>query len=177
MLARMEDTKDLESVRARLLTLWPDIRGLSVLCVGQEARTYIDSGFVATPNPTPDKGRICAAAPGALPFAAVSFERVLATPVWDLQEIWRVLRPGGRVMLIAPAGLFTPHDLRAAMAAERLAPLRIVYTGGWPLFPRFWLAEGEKRIFGRPPPRRLRSVWSWDWMPGVWRPQTSSPSS
>jgi hypothetical protein len=149
--------------------LWPDAPARAVLGVGNLAGLLPDQAVIAAPSgAAAPHGRGCVADPQGLPFCAASLDRALAAPGWCLPELWRVLRPQGRVLLLAPAQDWGPVGLRRALIAARFSPLRVRGFGGWPLFPELWLAEGEKRVFGRPPPR---PVLSWGWLPRLLAPR------
>ncbi|HEX3673335.1 MAG TPA: methyltransferase domain-containing protein, partial [Rhizomicrobium sp.] len=109
-------------VLKRLRLVWPDLRGLRVLGYGfaipylrplmDEAERVIalmpaQHGPVAWPDPQ------CLAALGEeelLPFPDAMFDRILLVHGLEsaessrllLRQIWRVLAPGGRLLLIAP---------------------------------------------------------------------------
>ena len=110
-------------VRDRLRGMWPSLDGMSVLGVGFAApyvRVWTGSArrcVVATPVqvgavrwPTVSGNLTCVMAEDALPFADLSFDRVLLVHGLEaadnartmLREVWRVLRDDGRVMVVAP---------------------------------------------------------------------------
>ena len=117
----------------RIRALWPDVRGQTVLGLGyaapfmrpflQEARRVIavmpeDQGAVNWPAEGPS--RVILANETALPLRDASVDRVLAvhslemagSPRPLLREIWRVLAPEGRVLLVVPnrRGLWARFD-------------------------------------------------------------------
>lgn len=139
-----------EQIRARLARLWPSLEGLRVLCAGPLPPGFVPGAFAAHPTPVPDQGRVFAASPDALPLEAASVDRAVVAAPRDLSEVWRVLRPHGRAVVIVRAN---PRRVRAQLMRAKLAPVRIVAIGplGW-LWPCCWLIEVQKRIFGRTPP-------------------------
>lgn len=110
-------------LRERLLTLWPDLRGQSVLGVGFAApylrlwRPQAERCIAVTPVqmgatrwPLGQPCLACTAEEDALPFHDLSFDRVLLVHGLEaaenarrlLREIWRVLRDDGRLLVVAP---------------------------------------------------------------------------
>ena len=120
-------------VRQKLRTLWPDLRGQSVLGVGY-ATPYLRGladdaercvaimparqGVVRWPKGRPN--RVALAEDGELPFADMTFDRVMlvhaleVTESWAglLRESWRVLAGGGRLLVVVPGrrGLWSRVD-------------------------------------------------------------------
>jgi SAM-dependent methyltransferase len=110
-------------LRARLLALWPDLRGQSVLGVGyaapylrlwreQAARciALTPAQMGATRWPVGSPCLSCTAEEDALPFPDLLFDRVLLVHGLEaadnarrmLREIWRVLKDDGRLLVVAP---------------------------------------------------------------------------
>ncbi len=110
-------------VRARLKGMWPSLDGMSVLGVGFASpyvRIWTGSArrcVVAVPSrveavrwPTVSGNLTCAMAEDALPFADLSFDRILLVHGLEaadnaramLREVWRVLKDDGRVLVVAP---------------------------------------------------------------------------
>ena len=110
-------------LRQRLVELWPDLRGQSVLGVGyaapylrlwreQAARcvtlTPAQLGVARWPAGAPNLS--CTAEEDALPFPDLFFDRVLLVHGLEaaenarglLREIWRVLRDDGVLLVVAP---------------------------------------------------------------------------
>ncbi len=112
-------------LRARLLRLCPPRPGIALLGIGHPfpyllpylsansrpccaAVTLAQSGPVAWP--TDAAGLSCTAEEDTLPFADLSFDRVLIVhgleaaeaPRRLLREVWRVLRDDGRLIVVAP---------------------------------------------------------------------------
>jgi SAM-dependent methyltransferase len=112
-------------LRQRLLRMCPPQPGMAVLGIGHPfpyllpylnhtsrpgcvAVTLAQSGPV--PWPTDTAGLSCAAEEDSLPFADLSFDRVLIVhgleaaeaPRRLLREVWRVLRDDGRLIVVAP---------------------------------------------------------------------------
>ena len=117
----------------RLRTIWPNVRGDSILGIGyaapfmrqfrQEAERQLlcmpdDQGAIRWPG----EGPICSflSSETALPLASSSVDRVLAVHCLEhsptinqiLREIWRVLTPEGRLLLVVPnrRGLWARAD-------------------------------------------------------------------
>lgn len=118
----------------RLRQIWPDVTGQRVLGFGF-ATPYLD-GFrqqaervlAAMPAqqgvlgwPRDGKGRTLVTEETALPFPDVSIDRVLLVHALEysealrpmLREVWRVLTPGGRLLVVAPnrRGLWALREL------------------------------------------------------------------
>ena len=110
-------------LRERLLALWPDLRGQSVLGVGfaapylrvwrpQAARciAVTPAQMGATRWPLGEPCLSCTAEEDALPFADLSFDRVILVHGLEaaenarrlLRETWRVLKDDGRLLVVAP---------------------------------------------------------------------------
>jgi SAM-dependent methyltransferase len=116
-------------LRERLLALWPDLRGQSVLGIGfpapylrlwrpQAARciAVTPAQMGATRWPLGEPCLSCTAEEDALPFPDMSFDRVILVHGLEaaenarrlLRETWRVLKDDGRLLVVAPnrAGLW-----------------------------------------------------------------------
>ena len=116
-------------LRQRLHLLWPNLASDSVLGIGHappylrlwrdEARRCVavtPAQMGATSWPTGSAGLSCAAEEDALPFADLTFDRVLLIHGLEsaesarrmLREAWRVLKDDGRLLVVAPnrAGLW-----------------------------------------------------------------------
>ena len=110
-------------VRERLLAMWPDLRGQSVLGIGFAApylrlwRAQADRCIAVTPAqmgatrwPLGQPCLACTAEEDALPFRELSFDRVLLVHGLEaaenarrlLRETWRVLKDDGRLIVVAP---------------------------------------------------------------------------
>ena len=110
-------------VRERLVQLWPDLRGQSILGIGfappylrpwreQAARcvaaTPAQVGAARWPVGSPNLS--CTVEEDALPFPDLFFDRVLLVHGLEaaenarrmLREVWRVLRDDGRLLVVAP---------------------------------------------------------------------------
>jgi SAM-dependent methyltransferase len=110
-------------LRERLLTLWPDLCGQSVLGVGYAAPylrlwreraarcialTPAQVGVARWPPGAPNL--TCTAEEDALPFPDLCFDRILLIHGLEaadnarrmLREIWRVLRDDGVLLVVAP---------------------------------------------------------------------------
>lgn len=110
-------------LRARLATMWPDLRGQSVLGLGyaqpylrawrEPARrcvslTPAQMGAARWPPGAP--GLSCTAEEDALPFPDLAFDRILLVHGLEaaenarrlLREAWRVLKDDGRLLIVAP---------------------------------------------------------------------------
>jgi SAM-dependent methyltransferase len=144
------------AIAARVAAWWPadDLKGLRALAVGPGAGALIPAAFWAAPAPAVRDGRVVAAAPGALPFEAASVDCIVATAPLALGEVWRVLRPQGRVIVVVPRAMVSGPALRAALARAKLRPARMAGVGGWPLFRAILVAEAHKQVFAPTPPRR-----------------------
>jgi SAM-dependent methyltransferase len=110
-------------LRERLLALWPDVRGQSVLGIGFVApylrlwRAQADRCIAVTPAqmgatrwPLGQPCLACMVEEDGLPFQDLSFDRVLLVHGLEaaenarrlLRETWRVLKDDGRLMVVAP---------------------------------------------------------------------------
>lgn len=110
-------------LRERLLTMWPDLHGQSVLGIGfaapylrlwrgQAARciALTPAQMGATRWPLGEPCLACTAEEDSLPFHDLSFDRVLLVHGLEaadnarrlLRETWRVLKDDGRLLVVAP---------------------------------------------------------------------------
>ena len=110
-------------LRQRLQELWPALTGQSVLGVGYAApylRLWRDRAYrcvALTPAqlgaarwPPGAPNLSCTAEEDALPFADLSFDRILLVHGLEaaenarrlLREVWRVLKDDGRLLIVAP---------------------------------------------------------------------------
>ncbi|MBV9776273.1 MAG: class I SAM-dependent methyltransferase [Acetobacteraceae bacterium] len=110
-------------LRARLVAIWPDLRGRSVLGLGYAQpylRLWRDQGarcVALTPAqmgaarwPAGAPGLSCTAEEDALPFPDLAFDHILLVHGLEaaenaprlLRELWRVLRDEGRLLIVAP---------------------------------------------------------------------------
>ncbi len=110
-------------LRERLLAMWPDLGGQSVLGIGFAApylRLWLDQAMRcvavtpaqmgATRWPVGEPSLSCTAEEDALPFPDLVFDRVLLVHGLEaaesarrlLRETWRVLKDDGRLLVIAP---------------------------------------------------------------------------
>jgi SAM-dependent methyltransferase len=109
-------------LRERLASVWPDLGGRSLLGIGYTLpylRVWRGTGRVVALIPAqlgtarwpPDgPGLSCTAEEDSLPFADLSFDRVLMVHGIEaaenaramLREVWRVLRDDGRLLVVAP---------------------------------------------------------------------------
>lgn len=110
-------------LRERMLAMWPDLRGQSVLGIGfaapylriwrpQAARciAVTPAQMGATRWPQGQPCLACTAEEDALPFHDLSFDRVLLVHGLEaadnarrlLRETWRVLKDDGRLLVVAP---------------------------------------------------------------------------
>jgi len=110
-------------LRERLVAMWPDLRGQSVLGIGfaapylrlwraQAARCIVvtPAQMGATRWPLGQPCLSCTAEEDALPFADLSFDRVILVHGLEaaenarrmLRETWRVLKDDGRLLVVAP---------------------------------------------------------------------------
>jgi SAM-dependent methyltransferase len=110
-------------IRQRLREVWPSVRGLSMLGIGfatpylqpfqGEAERVIavmpaQQGVTAWPGQSSNV--VALVDEGALPLADSSIDRVIVAHVLEtsealrplLRQIWRILTPAGRVVVIAP---------------------------------------------------------------------------
>ena len=110
-------------LRERLLTMWPDATGESVLGLGYAmpylrlwrdhaerciALTPAQMGAARWPPGMPNLS--CAAEEDELPFADLTFDRILLVHGLEvaengrrlLREVWRVLKDDGRLLIVAP---------------------------------------------------------------------------
>jgi SAM-dependent methyltransferase len=106
----------------RLRMMWPDLRGLRILGYGfavpflrpmlleaERAVALVPSPQVAVSWPA-DRALVALAEEDALPFADAMFDRVVMVHGLELAEssrpllrqIWRVLAPDGRLIVVAP---------------------------------------------------------------------------
>jgi len=110
-------------LRARLVAIWPDLQGRSVLGLGYAQpylRLWRDQGarcVALTPAqmgaarwPAGAPGLSCTAEEDALPFPDLAFDHILLVHGLEaaenaprlLRELWRVLRDEGRLLIVAP---------------------------------------------------------------------------
>lgn len=110
-------------LRERLSTMWPDLHGLSVLGIGYSVpylrlwRDHATRCIALTPAqigaarwPTGAANLSCTAEEEALPFADLSFDRILLVHGLEsaenarrlLREVWRVLKDDGRLLIVVP---------------------------------------------------------------------------
>ena len=110
-------------VRERLILLWPELSGQSVLGVGYTApylrlwRTQAARCVAVTPAqlgvarwPAGAPNLTCTAEEDALPFPDLTFDRILAVHGLEaadnarrlLREVWRVLKDDGRLLVVTP---------------------------------------------------------------------------
>jgi SAM-dependent methyltransferase len=110
-------------LRERLLAMWPDLHGQSVLGIGFAApylrlwRPRAARCIAVTPAqmgatrwPLGEPCLSCTAEEDALPFADLSFDRVILVHGLEaaenarrlLRETWRVLKDDGRLLVVAP---------------------------------------------------------------------------
>ena len=110
-------------LRERLASLWPELTGQSVLGLGYAApylrlwREQAAHCIAVTPAqvgvarwPLGASNLSCTAEEDALPFADLCFDRVLLVHGLEaaenarglLREVWRVMKEGGRLLVVAP---------------------------------------------------------------------------
>src|SRR6195952_726723 len=110
-------------LRERLSAMWPDLRGSSVLGIGYSVpylrlwRDHAARCIALTPAqlgaarwPAGAANLSCTAEEEALPFADLSFDRILLVHGLEmaenarrlLREVWRVLKDDGRLLIVAP---------------------------------------------------------------------------
>jgi len=110
-------------LRNRVLSMWPELRGQSVLGVGYAApylrlwRDHATRCVAVTPAqmgatrwPAGAPSLSCTAEEDALPFPDLMFDRVLLVHGLEgadnarrmLREIWRVLKDDGRLLVVTP---------------------------------------------------------------------------
>jgi len=110
-------------LRNRVLSMWPELRGQSVLGLGYAApylrlwRDHAARCVAVTPAqmgatrwPAGAPSLSCTAEEDALPFADLMFDRVLLVHGLEgadnarrmLREIWRVLKDDGRLLVVTP---------------------------------------------------------------------------
>ena len=110
-------------LRERLASLWPELAGQSVLGLGYAApylrlwREQAAHCIAVTPAqvgvarwPLGASNLSCTAEEDALPFADLCFDRVLLVHGLEaaenarglLREVWRVMKEGGRLLVVAP---------------------------------------------------------------------------
>lgn len=121
-------------IRRRLRVIWPDVKGLHVLGLGY-ATPYLrqfraEAGRVTaimpahmgvTRWPRLERNAVCLAAETQLPFPDLSVDRLLVVHAIEssenlrllMREIWRVLAPEGRLIVVVPnrRGLWARRDL------------------------------------------------------------------
>jgi SAM-dependent methyltransferase len=110
-------------LRERLIAMWPDMRGQSVLGIGHTApylrlwRMEATRCVALTPAqmgaarwPAGEPNLSCTAEEDALPFPDLCFDRILLVHGLEaaenarrlLRETWRVLKDDGRLLVVAP---------------------------------------------------------------------------
>lgn len=187
-----------ESVRDRLRRLWPDVRGMTVVgfgyaaplmrpFLGESARTFClmpaQQGVCAWPGEGPNLTALVEETLWPLPGG--SADRLVVAhgletcerPGALLDEIWRVLAPGGRAVFVVPnrAGMWARRDatpfgygrpysinqLEGTLASHRFTTIRRDAALYMPAsHRRFWLrlAPAIERIGQRLDMRRLAGV-------------------
>lgn len=110
-----------EMVSRKVLEVWGDANGLDVLALGyatpfvshlRHAARRVTAAMPAQQGvevwPAGEPNLACLAGEDALPFANALFDRILAAhaleespdPIGLLREVWRVLAPSGRVIIV-----------------------------------------------------------------------------
>lgn len=110
-------------LRARLAALWPDLKGLDVLGYGyatpylrpfvpKAARVvaFAPAAQGVAPWPRSEKNRTALVPEADLPLSDQSVDRIIVVHGLEgaddaravLKDLWRVLRPGGRVLVVVP---------------------------------------------------------------------------
>lgn len=110
-------------LRQKLLGLWPDCAHMDILGLGytapylqlwrEQARRSIavsPQQMGTAPWPLGRPSQACSAEEDALPFADMSFDRILLVHGLEqadnarrtLREVWRLLKDDGRVIIVAP---------------------------------------------------------------------------
>lgn len=120
-------------LRERLRAVWPDVKGLEVLGSGYAIpylRPFIaesERTYAVMPRwqgmhhwPSGEKNLVAFAEEDRLPFASSTLDRVILCHHLEfshdvggaLEEVWRVLRPNGRLIVIVPnrTGLWAQAD-------------------------------------------------------------------
>ena len=181
-------------LRERLAALWPDASGLSVLGLGyaapflrvwrqQAARTVAafpeQTGAVAWPKAA---SASCRVEEGALPFADLSFDRVLLVHGLEvaqtvrplLREVWRVLRDDGRLLVVAPnrAGLWALSERTPFGHGQPYSQGQI---GGLLAASLFRVERRDGALYGPPSQLRvlLRTARVWERAGRRWLPTLS----
>jgi len=185
-------------VRRRLRALWPQVRGLDILGLGyatpylgpfvDEAARVIaampaDQGAVAWPRS--GRNRVVLADDTNLPFEDGSLDRVVVihgletSDAWRslLRQIWRVLKPDGRLIIVAPnrGGMWSAFGDQPYGQGHPYSRGQLERLLGDALFlPEKW----EAALYGPPSKARLimrnGKVWErigrifWPRMPGLW---------
>ncbi|MGE0222748.1 MAG: class I SAM-dependent methyltransferase [Acetobacteraceae bacterium] len=130
----------------RLASLWPDVRGQSILGIGYTA-PFLDpwrsrarrciacmpAGMGVVRWPEAGGNLACLAEDDGMPFPDMAFDRVLLAhgletaelPARLLRETWRVLKDDGQMLVVTPnrAGIWTHGD-------DSPFFLRQTFTGG-----------------------------------------------
>lgn len=110
-------------IRRRLKLMWPDLRGMRLLGIGYATpflRPYLDgadrvialmpAGQGCVRWPADDRNRVLLAEEATLPLPDSSMDRILLAHAVEqsdqlrrlLREVWRVLAPNGRVIVMVP---------------------------------------------------------------------------
>lgn len=110
-------------VRRRLRELWPNVKGMTVLGLGYATpylAPFVDEAAAvvacmpaeqgAAPWPRSGRNRVALADDTNLPFGDGTVDRVIiihgleTSEVWRtlLRQVWRVLKPDGRLIVVAP---------------------------------------------------------------------------
>ena len=110
-------------LRQKLLGLWPDCTGMAILGLGytgpylqlwreqaQRAIAVSPQQLGTSPWPLGRASLACTAEEDALPFADLSFDRILLVHGLEqadnarrtLREVWRLLKDDGRLIVVAP---------------------------------------------------------------------------
>jgi SAM-dependent methyltransferase len=171
-------------LRRQLARIWPDLTGQAVLGLGYAApylrlwRDHAARTIAASPEhvglhpwPVNRPSLVCAVNDDVLPFADLSFDRILLVHELEstdntkrlLREIWRVLKDDGRLMLIVPnrAGLWA-HSERTPFGQGRpFSPGQL----GRVLQDACFSVEHQESALFLPPTRRrflLRTADAWE---------------
>jgi SAM-dependent methyltransferase len=109
------------TIRSNIKCLWPDFSNSSLTTLGigycQPLLIYRNSRFIAVPHqmkpdvwPSSEESSLCKVEENSLPFPDNSFHRIIISHTMEytrepselMEEIWRILAPEGKVIIIVP---------------------------------------------------------------------------
>ena len=175
-------------IRRAIQRVWPDLRGMRLLGIGyptpflgalaggtERAIAVMPASLGVLRWPPEGGNQVTLADEGELPFADYSLDRVLLVHALEtseevgslLQEVWRVLAGGGRVLIVAPnrRGIWARLD-RTPFGSGR--PYTVSQLSQLLRDEQFTPVGGEPALFIPPATSRmmLRSAAAWERLGG-----------